>query len=303
MYLRLNPKPCLVSVSLLLALLVLGVPDVARGGAPDLGDAVESDPGQEFRDNDCHWMPQGDHDSAQSRPAEGTWEADSASATVGILASAACARAGVCVEQLIEPFAMVGPYIENSLDAVKQFQAWWDAAGRTEKEDETSASDLIEFDFFRVEIGLDRSVEVAVMEPINTQAFGRSVLVAEFKGFPNDPIALQANPPRKDILVGCSPMIFTIEETYMAYDMTARDVQLWCVFPTTTRPFCIRNRGVGFDASPIWDEFDQVVQPQATVPSDSLASRFQCSAYCMLDECVERLENWAAHRLVGSKGS
>ncbi len=48
--------------------------------------------------------------------------------SITAIAAAALASAGVSVEQIVEPFAMVGPYLDNSLEMVKDFQGWWETA-------------------------------------------------------------------------------------------------------------------------------------------------------------------------------
>ncbi len=287
----------LVICLLFLAIPLLGWPESAAAAAPDRDADSKSNHCYEETQELCGWLELGTHDSVTppSRNATVADAGDALEATAGILACAVSAKCGVAVEQIIEPFVMLGPYIDNSLDAVKQFQQWWDAATDFDQECEESASDLIEFDFLKVEQLIDqRLVLLAAMEPVDVEALGPSVLVQRFEGFPSDPIALTAEGKRRDVLVGCSPMIFTLEQTYMAYDMSERDVKLWSVFPTSTRPFCIRNRAGDFDASPIWDQFDQVVQFEPRSSFDSVAAQFKCSAYCLLDDWVARWEDLTA---------
>ena len=59
--------------------------------------------------------------------------------SLAALATAACASAGVSVEQIVEPFAMVGPHFHRSLESVKNFQQWWQTAA--EQASRTSAVD------------------------------------------------------------------------------------------------------------------------------------------------------------------
>ena len=310
MSVRLTSQPCrLVASVFLLAVYLTGLPNRAAAATPDRDDDARANHCFEEPEELCGWVELGTHDSApRLNPNAVVTDAEDAfDAAAGILACAVYAKAGVAVEQMIEPFVMLGPYLENSLDAVKQFQQWWDAAADFDREYEAFASDLIKFDFLRVELAMDRRLDLlAAMEPIDVQiyvdgkgqvdgkGFGPSVLVERFEGFREGPMALRSSVPRRDVLAGCSPMIFTLEETYAAYDLSERDVKLWSVFPTTTRPFCIRNRTSDFDASPMWDQFDQVVQTEPRSSPDSVATQFKCSAYCVLDDWVTRWEEFTA---------
>ena len=56
--------------------------------------------------------------------------------TLAATAAAACAKVGVSLEQLAEPFAMVGPQECNSLDEVIQLQEFWQLTNRAKVEAE-----------------------------------------------------------------------------------------------------------------------------------------------------------------------
>ena len=253
----------------------------------------------------CGWVELGTHDSLPAfQRSRGTSGLTTDAATVA--ASVLCSKAGVAVQQIIEPFAMVGPYLEESLDVVEQFSRWWDASSTSQEAGDVgnapwldpavgspSASDPIEFDFLHVKTRRDQRLDLCLREdPLNPTQFGASVLVSSLDQFPEQPFDEQVRSRRENVLVGCSPMIFTLEEHYMAYDMTRRDVKLWCVFPTTTRPFCIRRHAADFDAHPMWNEFDVAVERKTTLPAESLESQLQCSAYCVLEDWVVAMESW-----------
>jgi hypothetical protein len=157
----------------------------------------------------------------------------------------------------------------------------------------TSVSGLIELDFLQVTTRSDPRFDLYLAaDPLDPDHFGASVLVSSLDRLSEQPFGQQAKPRRESALVGCSPMIFTLEENYMAYDMAQRDVKLWCVFPTTTRPFCIRRQAAEFDSHPMWNDFDVAVEKEIKSPPESLASQLQCSAYCVLEDWVVALENW-----------
>ena len=76
--------------------------------------------------------------------------------------------------------------------------------------------------------------------------------------------------------------------------MSESDIQVWCVYPTTTRPFCIRSHAGEFDAAPMWDAFDQVVEVEPVSASDSTITPLPCTSYGMLDSVVRQVEDWLA---------
>jgi hypothetical protein len=257
----------------------------------------------------CGWVELGTHDSLPvfEQP-RGTSDLTANAATVA--ASGLCSKVGVAVQQIIEPFAMVGPYLDDSLDLVEQFSRWWEASSTPRESGDVgndpvsepgldpvvgtpSAWNPIEFDFLQVTTHSDQPLGLYLAEePIDPSPFGASVLVSSLDRLPEQPLVRQPTPRREHVLVGCSPMIFTLEENYMAYDMAQRDVKLWCVFPTTTRPFCIRRQPADFDSHPMWNEFDVAVERETEALPESLASQLQCSAYCVLDDWVATVESW-----------
>ncbi len=257
----------------------------------------------------CGWIELGTHDSlpAFEQP-RGTSDLTDNAGTVA--ATALCSKVGVAVQQIIEPFAMVGPYLDDSLDLVEQFSRWWEASSTSRESGDVgnatgsdpgfdavigppSALDPIKFDFLQVTTRSDQRLDLYLVEdPIDPSHFGASVLVSSLERLPEQPIVQQTRRSREDVLVGCSPMIFTLEENYMAYDMAQRDVKLWCVFPTTTRPFCIRRQPADFDSHPMWNDFDVAVKRETKTSPESIASQLQCSAYCALEDWMVTVESW-----------
>jgi hypothetical protein len=263
----------------------------------------------------CGWVELGTHDSlpAFEKP-RGTSDLTANAATVAT--SGLCSKVGVAVQQIIEPFAMVGPYLGDSLDVVEQFSRWWEASSSHQSADSGKAKhtnprlvpvvgpplalDLIQIDFMKAMDRSNQRFDLCLLDdPLDPGRFGAghfgaSVLVSKLDRLPEPPSVKQEMPKREHVLVGCSPMIFTLEENYMAYDMAERDVKLWCVFPTTTRPFCIRRQPADFDSHPMWNDFDVAVERETKVAPESLASQFQCSAYCVLEDWVVTMENWTS---------
>ena len=74
-------------------------------------ESIES----EYVEELCGW---GTHDSGPIRSrTSASFESSLAS-----VAATACASAGISFEQIVEPFAMVGPHVSDSMERVKEFQ-------------------------------------------------------------------------------------------------------------------------------------------------------------------------------------
>jgi len=131
---------CLMAVAALSASTLIS----SRSLADDDFDSIVAN------DYEAEWCGWGTHDSCpievadisdEPAPAETTTTRPLANLdeSLAALATAACASAGVSVEQIVEPFAMVGPHFHRSLESVKDFQQWWQSAA--EQASETSAVD------------------------------------------------------------------------------------------------------------------------------------------------------------------
>ena len=224
----------------------------------------------------CGWIPMGTHDSGplptlappkhltKPRPTPDE-ERSEVQESLAMLAATACRSAGVSVEQIIEPFVMVGPYLENSVSSVEAFESWW-----AESLDEM----IPKVDPLQSQIDA-----IAAQEPIDVESFGVSILV--FAAIAEDAVAASLPETEANIepgveiqpldkLVGSSAIIATIEEDYMPYDLAARDLRLWSLFPVSTQPFCVRNQIKDFDSDSMWRDFDHVVRhtPKGASPQD-----------------------------------
>ena len=329
------------------------------------------------------------------------------------IATAACATAGISVEQIVEPFAMVGPHLADSLQRVNEFQSWWQeqaakqadepiasehaAEYATEQPTEhtqaqqqfkTTAADpvvenvaspsdlcpaevshvpIVDFeseiapsepwsenlasateadsvndvesvddsqidtdsaDDHRVLVKgndeeiRDELIELATEEPvdtigIDTEVFGPSVLLVESAEQvieteqPIDSVidavestddSVSANDHH---LVGTAPMIFSIDEAYLPYDLAVRDYQLDSLSSLAKRPFCVLSRvelseqdfvrEAATSSEPVErDDLDEVQL------ADAANSELDASFECLLDEGLSSvtlaLENGGAVR-------
>ncbi len=247
-------------------------------------------------------------------------------------AATACASAGISVEQIIEPFAMVGPNMPHTLEQVKRFQQWWADAFEKAKAEAERAADEEEADeasepaveATAVEEVIDEAGVIAAVEafpaptvdevldsiaeavglsadknaaedaeavdvvagpidadaeasefaepsvdpawellasedatetsPSDLEQWGPSVVifvetevVEETEKADAEPSSEVPSPAVSQ--VGSSPIIVTLEEAYMPYDLAARDLRVWSVFPMVTDPYCSRGRS---ECDPIW---------------------------------------------------
>lgn len=356
-------RSCCCFVGFLLATLSTGGIPVSLAGSPQTTDQGGTSRCYDVEDL-CGWVELesgvelGTHDSVpRSAPApKARSEEQPAAAAVSEAATETTQALTTDVEQSRE---LAERYLANSLDAWRSLQQWWEASLATEVEVEVSASDWIQFDFLRVDLPNQQRMDIpqpidvqqrinriASQEPLDIsqqnldlqpqelkpEDWGGSVLVEELDRLPGDPVALSTPAERENVLVGSAPMIVTIEETYMAddiserenvlvgsapmivtleetymaYDMNDRDVRLWSVLPTTTRPFCIRSRANDFDSASMWEEFDQALESEVPLQEEveavaaetgeplvlNMANEFRCSPYCVLDQWTSQVERW-----------
>ncbi len=248
----------------------------------------------------CGWAT---HDScpiAVTRVATRT--SSSFDTSIAAAAATACASVGISVEQIVEPFAMVGPQVVNSYQKVKQFQDWWRKTTETsieaQQQDDDVADEIAqsvpesqdpvikadpgmiadrealagdgETDRRQVELQ-SRINTLAKEEPIDISLYGPSVLVVEEEVSDERPPAPVNISDAALSQVGASAVIVSIEESYLPYDLSANDLRLWSVFPLVTEPFCIRSRFESETVSPRWDQRDDAVarEPSAVATEPS----------------------------------
>ncbi|TWU47739.1 hypothetical protein [Rubripirellula reticaptiva] len=202
--------------------------------------------------------------------------------TTSALAATAIAATGVQVQQFVEPFAMVEPYLEDSLASVERLQSWY--SGLVAKaEAQAQAQQARERD------AAVRSAiaEIARAEPIDVKGFEPPAI--------NSTAVASIEVTRLDPLVGGSAFIATIEEEYMAYDWSKRDMKLWSALPTVTRPFCIRSQS---DLT-VNAMMEKAFQDESA--RTSLASTIKSSPECLLGEVTDRVDSlvsaWSIQQL------
>jgi hypothetical protein len=82
-------------------------------------------------------------------------------------------------------------------------------------------------------------------------------------------------------------MIFTIEESFLTYDLSDRDAKLWAVLPSNQRPLCIRDDGAEFDTTSIWFQFDLAIETESDAELGSWDNDLDCSPDSLLDRFVK----------------
>ena len=324
----------------------------------------------------------GEHSElAQSQLAESQLiDEEDDSIPVFALAESLAQSTGVSIQQVIEPFAMVTPFAQSSLEQIAELQrsavkiaeeiAAREVAQEAAKIEAKKARekairqqiandafrslgddqlDLVVLDNDKQDVKAIRSVEksvkrfdeillsggstppnwdtrddrtfdvvssgdmfrseldsLAAEEPIDVFIHGPSVLKT-----PAETLASQANPPTSKPLIGSSPVIATIDESYMPYDIASRDLRIWPYHTTPIKPYCIVNRNNHVEDFAWWPDEDsasntqnkeQAIETVTSVDSsveevtsvDSSVEEVvlvETSVECLVDEIVWKFDN------------
>jgi hypothetical protein len=185
-----------------------------------------------------NWAPLGTHDSgALPTPAPPVLIAKA-----NLLRQHEKTATRVIVDQVAEPFIAVGSFTPNSLKAMPARNAWkmaFKLAAPTRSTAHRPPLDL-------------QLQELAQEEPIDIESLGPSVLIPENR--PMSVTGIEVAPINP--LIGSSPVIATIEEDYMPYDLSARDLENWNAYPIESHPFNAEDRVTDEQTASLWDDFD-----------------------------------------------
>ncbi len=181
-----------------------------------------------------------------------------------VIAATALSTTGIHLQQLAEPFALVGPYFDgptfdSSLRSVRRLQSWFDGLAANAK----SRRDA-ELQIAINDIALQEPIDVATVKKVSS-----SVMVAAVEHSSIEVVKL-------DALVGGSAFVFCIEEDYMAYDWAPRDLKMWSVLPSAPRPYSFRATD---DLLADW-VMGKDLEPRYTIAS---------SPECLLDDLICRI--------------
>ncbi len=196
------------------------------------------------------------------------------------------ASAQVDVQQIAEPFAIVGPQVAKSLEIVRTFQQWWSssvqplaAAPNAAAPNAEASETMLEVQQRLENLTMEEPVDVSDHDPRvdefvddgpsvhGPSVHGPSVLAI------NEPASGARSARTYEIVgasaaqIGASAVIFTIEDAYLPYDVSATDFRLWSVFPLVTEPLCVRGRIQRGETSPLWDNFDELALNDANDPT------------------------------------
>ena len=206
------------------------------------------------------------------------------------------------------------------INADEVIEATTDSAASVEEIAEIAADPIVESEPQAQEVVEEVLEETASIEPIAEQAplvqepieqlspteirrrkqYGPSVLIdttapenVDFRQTSNE--AAEESP-----LVGGSAIVAKLHDAYMPYDLSAKDLRLWSVFPTSTDPLCLRNDVIAFDETHLLQSDDQAVPAQgdlvSTAQGDLVSTQaadvLQGSPDCLMGEIVWNLEQW-----------
>jgi hypothetical protein len=216
-----------------------------------------------------------EHPAMKMNPRRGVAEGISISIPTAIMSVTS-----VRVQQIIEPFAMVGPRLTPSRKTLTEFLDWCnkiaDAATPSNLSSTESDPVVVSVDSLKSIkqiVSIDRilasltddepldartnyvelvpltEVEPTIATAKNHSLVGSSPIIATIDFAPTEPSIAIA---KIDPLVGSSPIIVTVDFAPTAMttsDVFAKELRLWSVFPTVTRPFCVRQRTASLDFS------------------------------------------------------
>jgi hypothetical protein len=179
----------------------------------------------------------GGHDASKVMPAE---------VSIG---NVIMAVASVRVQQVIEPFAVVGPSVTPSRRSITEFLDWCNQFAPSSAADPMPpvAVDSLSHSLIDQMISMDRMLDsLAAEEPVDVDANHVEVrnFVEQIRRIDNE---VFVSVEKLDPLVGGSAMIATLGSGPYAAELGQDDIaesgqlKVWSVFPTVTRPFCIRH--------------------------------------------------------------
>ena len=176
------------------------------------------------------------------------WETEKRSSqfdrTIAAAVAASAAKLGISIEQVLEPFAMIGPIADQGPATVPIDLV---ASIRAVIADDARENDLIE-DVTREAEPTNQQLAEAVAlnrwwldsETVAVATAGSAVIahaVAEPAEIAESIESIEGD----EKLVGSSPMIVTIQDAYMPYDLAQRDLELNFLPLTTVVPISPQN--------------------------------------------------------------
>ncbi len=191
--------------------------------------------------------------------------------SLAAIAATATAKTGISLEQIVEPFAMVGTYRSDSAAQIADFQSWWEIAKTTYAQYQSDLQQKLD--------------QLALEEPLDTNVDDELNRVFATTPPSNDGPATVASTRDR---VGSAAVVVTIEEPYFPYDLARRDLRQWLPRDLTPKPFCLRGRVSNGDTDSMWTIDRSSLATSA--PTRSQAELLQASAECLIDEWFWKVE-------------
>lgn len=190
------------------------------------------------------------------------------------IATSLVAATGVKVQQFVEPFAMVGPSvaesIAESIASVQTLQSW--------------LAELADSGPANTETTLRAAIDALAMEePLDANGFADPI------GPPTPQPVTQPSivVTRLDPLVGSGPIMMTIRvEEYLAYDLAPRDMMVWAL-PSMSRTFCVREQLDRAAKDSMWDDAEEA----GDMIWQSTTDLVQSSPECLMDDLMCRIQS------------
>ncbi len=227
-------------------------------------------------------------------------------ATLAAIAASATAGNPISFGYWSEPFAMVGPTAGHVVEEIETFQAWFQQSINA-SENPAFVGEATESESLFAEI-----IPFVPIVDFDGMLEGVSSMMSEIE---TTSLADISSVDPNELLVGSSPIIATLEESYFAYDLTDQDLasiaaaesddeltiestassDLWgAVFDRQDQPFCIRSLAVLREPgwSPLAKNVPTVsaspepIAESMTVAAAPAESTLVGSATCLLDEWV-----------------
>lgn len=170
----------------------------------------------------------------------------------------------------------------QAIEALRHMNRWWKAG--QDLTDRIAA--------FQWKMAM---VAVATREPLDVESLGRSVLEPAAPppaGGDRSGVAVALDAP----FVGTAPLIATIEEAYLPYDLSAADLRLRSIYPVTAEPFCVRSRVAGWIQQPLRPEIIETAAPRTAAvraTDRQLDTVMTGPVDCWWEEWVYRIDQWA----------
>ena len=131
--------------------------------------------------------------------------------------------------------------MDKQIASVDEFLSWWSllpyekTSGSEASTDRTVMAEPEPASVIAARIEA-QIIDLALTEPVD-------VLIKDPAAHePAEDLVNAIQVTQLDYLIGSSPTVFTIKETYLPYDLSKSDLHLWNTYSTASHPFCVRDQ-------------------------------------------------------------